>query len=430
MFPLKGRYLLFSLLVCLQTFEVSKPIFADTLTWNNTGTDFNAVGSWTNTTNINQGRVPTFTDVATFSVSEINNPSVTAIATTPVLGINFGIAGIGYTISSASANAFLAVGSSGISASNTAGTNNITASLLLNFDQSITQAAGGTLNITGPARLGGGIGTTTITIGTTSGNGTINFAPSSAEIGNDIAFVTHVNATLPTVVSETPGAGILKSGAATLTMTGASSYDGATTINAGTLLANNGSGSATGTAAVSVNNSGTLGGTGTISGAIIINSGGRITGADAGSIGALTLQSNVTFSGASGNLATYFVDIGVGANNSDRLTVGGSLSLTDSFDQILFNGTPDGTSNYILATATGGITGTFDSGTAPAGYQFVYGANEIDLVAVPEPSTWVGGFLAVGLVCWKFLRNGREAGTPKSNGISLVRLGLVLLRER
>ena len=205
--------------------------------------------------------------------------------------------------------------------------------------------------------------------------------------------------TLGSVIADGGGytSNVVKTGTGTWTLGATNTYTGTTMVNQGTLLVNGNNSAATG--AVTVNNSGsTLGGTGTIGGAVTINANARITGAAAGSdsIGALTLQNNVTFNGAdASNLATYFVDIAAGVNNSDRLTIGGILDLTNTFDQILFSGTPDGTSSYILATATGGINGTFDFGSAPAGYQFFYGADELDLVPVPEPATWTAGLLTL-----------------------------------
>src|SRR5207244_41196 len=125
-----------------------------------------------------------------------------------------------------------------------------------------------------------------------------------------------------------------------------------------TLLANNSSGSATGGGAVSVNSGGTLGG-GNAGGTvgfinaggnnISVNAGGTITGGTNGTVGALTMTAaNLVFNGASGNLASYAVDIS--GSTSDRLNLTGVLDLSGAFDQIAFNGTPDGTTTYILAT--------------------------------------------------------------------------------
>jgi len=51
-------------------------------------------------------------------------------------------------------------------------------------------------------------------------------------------------------------------------------YTGSTNVNAGALLVNNTTGSATGTSTVAINTGGTLGGSGTVSGGITLNSGG------------------------------------------------------------------------------------------------------------------------------------------------------------
>ena len=127
-------------------------------------------------------------------------------------------------------------------------------------------------------------------------------------------------------------------------------------------------------------------------------------------IGALTLQNNVSFGGASGNLSTFLVDIASGANQSDRLTIGGVLDLSGAFDRITFSGTPDGTSSYLLATASGGINGVFDFGSAPAGYQFLYGTTDLTLVPVPEPATWAAGALVSAVLVASWAKRRRPRG--------------------
>ena len=148
-----------------------------------------------------------------------------------------------------------------------------------------------------------------------------------------------------------------------------------------------------------------------------INAGARITGGQNGGIGTLTLSGAVTsatFVGAtgSGNLATYLVDI-IGSL-SDRLILSGALDLSNAFDQISFNGAANGTSTYVLASYTG-VVGTFDTVTnLPSGYTLSYGATELDLVPVPEPSTWIAGALAGGVVGWSVARKKRKAEILKS----------------
>lgn len=146
-----------------------------------------------------------------------------------------------------------------------------------------------------------------------------------------------------------------------------------------------------------MNGSGTfLGGTGTIGGAVTVNAGANITGATNGSVGTLTLLSTATFAGAgSGSLATFVVDL-IGAT-SDTLNITGLLDLSGLFDALSFNGTPDGTSSYLLANF-GSINGTFNTAPAFAGYQYIYGSTTLELsplTPVPEPSTWLAGALAL-----------------------------------
>ncbi len=96
-----------------------------------------------------------------------------------------------------------------------------------------------------------------------------------------------------------PGGAITKIGSGTLTLTGANTYTGTTTVSAGTLQISNNTGSGTGTGAVNVN-TGTMGGKGIIAGATTIGT-GRGTGAflapAAGSNvqATLTIQSALTF---------------------------------------------------------------------------------------------------------------------------------------
>jgi len=91
---------------------------------------------------------------------------------------------------------------------------------------------------------------------------------------------------------------LAKIGAGTLTLSGANSYTGSTTVNAGVLQATNTTGSATGSGAVSVSR-GTLGGSGIIFGPVTIGSGSGRGAFLAPGVGSknqvtLTLQNNLT----------------------------------------------------------------------------------------------------------------------------------------
>jgi autotransporter-associated beta strand protein len=359
---------------------------AATKTWNNTGTDFNADASWT-------GGKPGLNDIAEFNIPKATDPIVTNTSTQTILGLHFDTVGIGYNITSVP-NAFLGIGTSGIVGSNPTGTNTISANLLLNFDQSITQAAGGTLNLTGPMIFGGGTGTTTITIGSTSGNGIINFAPPTVQIGNNISLVTNVNATLgaispSAVVGEAVTAGITKSGSGTLTLTGNNTYAGSTIINAGTVAASATSGKALGsTSLVTVNSGGTLltstanqfGNTTPLT----LAGGTFNTGGTSQSLGALSLTSSSTIDLADGS---SIVNFGGTSTRTD-----GTLSITNWSGSL----SGAGTDRIIFANP---LDPTFLSNINFAG--FTPGAMQLpggEIVPAPEPSTWIGGALALGAI--------------------------------
>jgi autotransporter-associated beta strand protein len=105
-------------------------------------------------------------------------------------------------------------------------------------------------------------------------NGTATIA-ANINLGSQTRTFNIANSAAATDMSVSGGissGAITKSGTGTLELSGsASNYAGGTTISAGTLLANNTSGSATGTSAVIVQSTGRLGGSGTISGAVEVN---------------------------------------------------------------------------------------------------------------------------------------------------------------
>lgn len=181
--------------------------------------------------------------------------------------------------------------------------------------------------------------------------------------------------------------------------TAANTYTGGTTVQSGTLLVNNTSGSGTGTGAVTVNSGGTLGGSGFINtGANNVTVGGTIApGSAANTIGTLTLTTNSTVFGSS---STFLVDLS-GAT-TDQLLTNGSFNLLAVGDTIQFNSLAALTqSSYTLATYSGAALGLFENVVnLPSGYNLVYNLGELDLVAtpVPEPATWLGGALALAAV--------------------------------
>ena len=158
-----------------------------------------------------------------------------------------------------------------------------------------------------------------------------------------------------------------KVGTGTLTLTGANTHV-YTVIRRGAVMANNRSGSATGTGEVEIG-SGGLGGSGTLTGPVVVgyvpNSRLRTflaPGATGkGSIGTLTVQSNVTFAANS----TYDCEIDVPRLISDQLVTAGvtidsgtQIDLVIHGNQLLTVGT---SFTIISNTASTPISGTFSN---------------------------------------------------------------------
>jgi autotransporter-associated beta strand protein len=114
-------------------------------------------------------------------------------------------------------------------------------------------------------------------------------------------------------------AGITKSGDGTLVLTASNTCAGATVVTNGALLIDgvlNSAGSK-----VTVCGGAVLGGTGTIYRAVNVASNGVLAPGDSGSVGTLTIASNLNL--AAGTVDNWDVDRGVG----DRVNVGGTMTL-------------------------------------------------------------------------------------------------------
>ncbi|MFZ4716401.1 MAG: beta strand repeat-containing protein [Chthoniobacterales bacterium] len=251
----------------------------------------------------------------------------------------------------------------------------------------------GTLNIGrfGTNDTAGTITAPTIAFG--SGTGRINFNQSDST----------------TLTSSISGLGTLQHlGAGTTILTGSNSYTGTTTINAGTLLANNTAGSALGSSSVTVQSGGTLGGNGSIAGPVTIASGGNLTPGSGGA-GALSLSNGLTLqSGATTtfviNSAASFTSINILGNS---ITYGGELvfniaNYTPADGDIftLFNMTSGATWSGSLFSVTGGslffteLSGIWSASDDSYSYQFSQSTGQLSVTVVPEPSTYA--LLALG----------------------------------
>lgn len=193
---------------------------------------------------------------------------------------------------------------------------------------------------------------------------------------------------------------LAKTTGGTLRLTGtANTYTGGTTISGGTLLANNASGSATGTGAVTVNG-GFFGGTGSVSGAITVNAGGSITPGDSGA-GTFT-GSSLTWN-SDNTLPGMTFDLGVDQAASDKLVLSGAFT-KGTGSTFVFNFADAGyTESFTYSLVTFGST-TFDgSDFAAVGVDgtFAIVGNTLQFTtsaAIPEPSAYamIFGALALG----------------------------------
>jgi autotransporter-associated beta strand protein len=134
--------------------------------------------------------------------------------------------------------------------------------------------------------------TGTIAIGSLSGSGMVLLDGHNLTIGGN-----NLDTTFSGTIEESGG--LTKTGTGTLTLSGANSYSGGTTVSAGVLDVANPTGSGTGTGTINVN-AGTLGGSGIIAGATTIGTGGGASAFLAPAIGtrkqaSLTIQDALSF---------------------------------------------------------------------------------------------------------------------------------------
>ncbi|MEZ0257935.1 MAG: autotransporter-associated beta strand repeat-containing protein, partial [Chthoniobacter sp.] len=182
---------------------------------------------------------------------------------------------------------------------------------------------GTTSNLTGTSGV-------TISSGATLALNLTNGDTFSAPIKNSGHLTSNPTAGSNTISSAVNGTGnFIKNGAGTTTLTGVNSYTGGTVINAGKLLVNNPSGSGTGTGAVTVNGSGTLGGSGTITGAVTLNNGGFVApGAGSPGVAGTTLHATSMMWNAGGTLSLQLGPTGDELVLTGALTKGGAGSYT------------------------------------------------------------------------------------------------------
>jgi autotransporter-associated beta strand protein len=128
-------------------------------------------------------------------------------------------------------------------------------------------------------------------VGSLAGDGTVSIGPLALTIGTNNQNTEFAG----TIQDGTDHTGsLVKIGTGILTLSGASSYGGGTTVRAGTLIVSNATGSGTGTGLVKVANA-TFGGSGIVAGPVTMENGGLLTpSAGANLKTTLTIQSILT----------------------------------------------------------------------------------------------------------------------------------------
>ncbi|KAB2637795.1 MAG: hypothetical protein DVB25_09315 [Verrucomicrobia bacterium] len=207
---------------------------------------------------------------------------------------------------------------------------------------------------------------------------------------------------------------LVKNGAGTVTLAGAHSYSGTTTVSVGSLLVN---GSLSGSGTVTVAAGATLGGSGSIAGPVVVNgsiAAGATSGAAIGSLstGALTLNNGSTFayemnSAAGSSVAADFLKVfgNLTLNGTVNLDLTNLAAATDAFAVgttlalINYTGTLDGGffyANHLVAdhslVTVGHNTWQINYGATSGGLNFASDytpGNFVTLTAVPEPGSWI-----------------------------------------
>lgn len=162
-----------------------------------------------------------------------------------------------------------------------------------------------------------------VTIGSLAGDGVVFLGSNALTIGSNNQSTSFSGVIQDGGINQGTGGSLTKLGKGTLTLTGANTYTGTTTISRGTLQVSNNSGSGTGTGAVNVN-AGTLAGAGILAGPVIVGTGSGAGAFLTPSAGmnvqvTLTIQGPLTFNSD----ATYTYKLNTKNASIDQVIAGG-----------------------------------------------------------------------------------------------------------
>jgi autotransporter-associated beta strand protein len=180
----------------------------------------------------------------------------------------------------------------------------------------------------------------------------------------------------------------------TWTLTGANTYTGSTTLNAGTLRIN-APGSLHASSTVTVN-AATLGGDGSIGGSVIVNASGRVApGSTTGSASTLAIGGGLNVTAMTTGTGKLVFELGA-PTASDKVTVGGTFTFgtgTLGIDDFAFTALSGLTAGTYKLITSGGISGTLDSAKLTGtlgGFNAALSlnGNDLELTLVHPFTTW------------------------------------------
>jgi autotransporter-associated beta strand protein len=381
-------------------------------TWSGAGGN----GSWTNSSNWVGAIIPgqtspvaTNPDTATFNNNGTANIPVVIDSTRNLQNITFDTGSVGsFTLGTTGGNA-LQLSNNGV--------------IQMTSTVTTSQAFNAPINFRGTAFTSSlrNDSTTSSAVLTAGGN----FTTGSGNTGTVTLTGTNTGENTVSGALLAPGGlgniGVSKTGSGTWVLSGTNTYNGATSVTAGTLLINGSNTSANGS--VTVSNIGTLlGGAGIIGGSTTLNANTKLSaGSSSGVAGTLTFTNGLNLSASSNNSGAYLFDLD-NVGSSDRiLLTGGTLNVgTLDASDFLF-ATQGGFSNgtYILFDSASPITGSigsavYDFGLGVTGTLSISGVtNDVLLTVVPEPSTFLfllGSVIALAIFRSKdFLRQQRAS---------------------
>jgi autotransporter-associated beta strand protein len=229
-----------------------------------------------------------------------------------------------------------------------------------------------------------------VSVGSLEGDGIVTMGALNLTVGSN-----SLSTTFSGTLQGEAGSSLTKIGTGTLTLSGANTYTGGTTISKGALFVKTKPDSGTGSGKVAAN-TGTLGGTGTIGGAVTVGKGngsGAFLSPGTNGVGTLTLKDTLTFKLD----GTYQFEVNSNNVKADKVIAKGvtirsdaQFSITDRGSGILPTGT---TFTAIRNTAETPFSGAFanlvDGSTITVGnntFQASYeggDGNDLTLTVVP-----------------------------------------------